>query len=202
MIFTAITIVSNYASYCTITKPVIRMYARSQPPKRPRPAPSSRPASTFHSSSTSAGKSRAPAKPRPHVNPNITPKNKIRLGEEIKERTYKDSLCNMCSDSSNSKYHHHFSSTSIRRMFMNQGSEAIKTYMCPICKILEPVDIPPKETRRVVLSSSTMYGIWDQLMPANTVHFNIDSVVGGKVWDMTTALKKKCLESLTCQWRR
>ena len=193
MIFTAITIVSKYASYCKITKPVIRMYARSQPPKRPRPAPSSRPASTFHSSSTSAGKSRAPAKPRPHVNPNITPKNKIRLGEEMKERTYKDSLCNMCSDSSNSKYHHHFSSTSIRRMFMNQGSEAIKTYMCPICKILEPVDIPPKETRRVLLSSSTMYGIWDQLMPANTVHFDIDSVVGGKVRDMTTALRKNYL---------
>ena len=76
---------------------------------------------------------------------------------------------------------------------MIQGSEAIKTYMCPICKILEPVDIPPKETRRVVLSSSTMYGIWDQLMPANTVHFDIDSVVGGKVRDMTTALRKNYL---------
>ena len=76
---------------------------------------------------------------------------------------------------------------------MNQGSEAIKTYMCPICKILEPVDIPPKETRRVVLSSSTMYGIWDQLMPVNTVHFDIDSVVGGKVRDMTTAIKTNYL---------
>ena len=30
-------------------------------------------------------------------------------------------------------------------------------------------------------------------MPANTVHFDIDSVVGGKVRDMTTALKKNYL---------
>ena len=65
--------------------------------------------------------------------------------------------------------------------------------MCPICKELERVTIPATETRRVVLACSTMYGIWDHAMPANTLHFDIDSIVGGKVKDMTRALLKNYL---------
>ena len=38
-----------------------------------------------------------------------------------------------------------------------------------------------------------MYGIWDHAMPANTLHFDIDSIVGGKVKDMTRALLKNYL---------
>jgi hypothetical protein len=53
--------------------------------------------------------------------------------------------------------------------------------------------IPSAETRRIVLASSTLYGVWDHPMPSNTVHFDIDSIVGGKVRDMTTALKKNYL---------
>ena len=93
----------------------------------------------------------------------------------------------MCSDTNYTVCHHHFSSTSIRRMFMNQ-SKRDRTYMCPICKTLEPVVIPSSETRRIVLASSTLYGVWDHPMPSNCVHFDIDSIVGGKVRDMTRAL--------------
>ena len=79
----------------------------------------------------------------------------------------------MFSDSSTPIYHQHFSTTDIRRMFIEQAamekSEVTKmTYMCPICSELEPVLFPPSETRRVVLASSTMYGIWGKKMPNNT----------------------------------
>ena len=64
--------------------------------------------------------------------------------------------------------------------------------MCPVCKTLEPVIVPAAETRRVVLADSTLYGVWDT-MPPNTVHFDIDTIVGGKVRDMTRALRRNYL---------
>ena len=65
--------------------------------------------------------------------------------------------------------------------------------MCPICKELESVTILATETRRVVMADSTFYGIWDHKLPANTEHFDMDSIVGGKVKDMTRALLKNYL---------
>merc|ERR1712173_459891 len=38
-----------------------------------------------------------------------------------------------------------------------------------------------------------MYGIWDHTLHARTVHFDMDSIVGGKVRDMTRALIKNYL---------
>ena len=111
---------------------------------------------------------------------------------ERRERTYRDSLCIMCSDAETRSKHHHFSSTSIRRMFMTPVGNHT-TYMCPICKTLEPVRIPPSDTRRIVLASSTLYGVWNQPLPSGTIHFDIDSIVGGKVRDMTRALTKNYL---------
>ena len=43
------------------------------------------------------------------------------------------------------------------------------------------------------MADSTMYGIWDHTLPAGTVHFDMDSIVGGKVRDMTRALIKNYL---------
>ena len=141
------------------------MYARATAAKRPSPA-MSRPPHTYHHNSTSSKQypahSQHAAKPKSQpsqkVNPKMTPRARARLSEEFRENTYKDSLCTMCSDSNYSVCHHHFSSTSIRRMFMNQSSSD-STYMCPICKTLEPVVIPSSETRRIVLASSTLYGV-------------------------------------------
>ena len=118
--------------------------------------------------------------------------------EEQRENTYRDRLCPMCSDSRTPIYHQHFSTTNIRRMFIDQAamekSDVKKmTYMCPICSELEPVLFPPSETRRVVLACSTMYGIWGKKMPSNTPHFDIDAIVGGRVRDMTRALVKNYL---------
>ena len=152
------------------------MYARKGATKRPRSPPSHLAAAARGAPGTSASSSQT----SPHVNPNLTSRGKTRVVEEMREMQYRDSLCKMCSDSSSSKYHHHFSSTSIRRMFMDQGAELVKTYMCPVCQKLEPCAIPPTETRRVVLADSTMYGVWGKEMPANTCHFDIDSIVGGR----------------------
>ena len=182
------------------------MYARKhcQQAKRPKLA-TARPVSTFHHNPSAPGvpwspdrhasssSARPRSQPSPHVNPKITAKGKVRLAEEMRENRYRDSVCTMCSDMNSTSRHHHFSSTSIRRMFMTPGYDRNTTYMCPICKNLEPVVIPPTETRRIVLSSSTLYGVWDRPMPSNTVHFDIDAIVGGKVRDMTTALKKNYL---------
>ena len=91
--------------------------------------------------------------------------------EESKESTSRDPLeCTMCSDIMTSRKHTHYSTTE-----------------------LESVFIPATETRRVVLDGDTMYGIWDNL-PANTEHFEMDSIVGGTVKDMTRALRKNYLQ--------
>ena len=44
-----------------------------------------------------------------------------------------------------------------------------------------------------MLADSTMYGVWGKEMPANTCHFDIDSIVGGQMRDMTRALIKNYL---------
>ena len=44
-------------------------------------------------------------------------------------------------------------------------SESNKTYMCCVCKDLEPVSIPATETRKVVLADSFLYGVWDKMPP-------------------------------------
>ena len=76
---------------------------------------------------------------------------------------------------------------------MDQGTEQVKTFMCPICNELEPCVISPTETRRIVLSDSTLYGVWGKKMPKNATHFDIDSIVGGQMRDMTRALVKNYL---------
>ena len=62
--------------------------------------------------------------------------------------------------------------------------------MCPMCKELEPVVVPASETRRIVLADSSLYGVWDSPKLKNMIHFVIDSIVGGRVRDMTTAFMK------------
>ena len=96
----------------------------------------------------------------------------------------------MCSDSVTKKYHRHYSTASTRRVRLQKGEG---TYMCDICKKLESVTVPANETRRVVVADSTMYGIWGEVDLASTEHFDIDSIVGGKVKDMTRALLKNYL---------
>ena len=163
--------------------------------KRAR-AGTSRPTTTkYHRSSMPANTTTArQSQGRVLVNPNkISPDGRARLAEELRESRFGDKVCTMCSDVGvNHTFRHtHFSSTAIRRM-ASKSSNTDKTYMCPVCKALEPVTIPAADTRRVVLADSIMYGIWDHMKPSK-YHFDIDSIVGGRVKDMTRALKKNYL---------
>ena len=54
--------------------------------------------------------------------------------------------------------------------------------------------VPDNETRRVVVADSTLYGIWGEVDLASTEHFDIDSIVGGKVKDMLRPLYKNYLD--------
>ena len=117
--------------------------------------------------------------------------------ELFRENVYRDKVCTMCSDSQKIRRHPHFSTTSIRRMFLEQKGdtdpEHERTFMCPICKQLELCVFPPSQTRRIVLTDSTMYGAWNKALPSGTIHFDMDSIVGGRVQDLTTALMKNYL---------
>ena len=127
------------------------------------------------------------------VNPQVIhPREKTRLEEELRETRYGDKVCEMCSSASRAVRHHHFSSMAIRRMVMSDRTSY--TAMCPVCKIPEPVAIPAMETRRVVMADSSLYGVWDKMPPKlQPQHFDIDSIVGGKVRDMTRALERNYL---------
>ena len=169
---TSIAVVSDSCQCSTIITPP-SMYSRGSAAAARRPKPYS--GSTASTSAGTAGQRSSSARPSsarpaPHVNPKITQQGKTRMYEELRENTYRDRLCPMCSDSSTAIYHQHFSTTDIRRMFLEQATKdktdkSKQTYMCPICSDLEPVLFPSTETRRVVLASSTMYSIWGKTMP-------------------------------------
>ena len=160
--------------------------------KRARAGPSRPTTSTTHHS-RSDGTSVRQGQGKVLVNPSrISAEGRAKLAEELREKKYGDNICTMCSDVGiNHTFRHaHFSSTAIRRM--SASSNTAKTFMCPICKAPEPINIPATETRKVVLADSTLYGVWDHMQP-NKVHFEIDTIVGGRVKDMTRALKKNYL---------
>ena len=169
------------------------MYGQQPAAKRPRPSSSRSPA-TFHHrhGKPNPGQSSGEARTKAVVDINTTPKARQGQYEETRENSYRDSLCIMCSDPLVSKHHHHFSSASIRRLLSDQTKGKGK-FLCPICKELEDVTVPASETRRVVMADSTLYNIWEQKLPKETPHFEIDSIVGGRVRDITRALIKNYL---------
>ena len=139
-------------------------------------------------STTTSGSSTASSQNRPAA-PSQSSASQRSAAEVSRERQYRDSVCTMCSDTVKTRRHHHFSSTSIRRMAKEQGVN----YMCPVCKALEPCLIPPNGTRRIILADSSLYGVWNQPNPANSIHCDFDCIVGGRVQDFTTALIKNYL---------
>ena len=178
-----------------------RMYKLSKTSKRPREEPA-RPIPTIDhsrrvrsntSASTSSSGTRNPATSSSSTTAGsaamVNPSTKEKPAKKFREKIYDlERACPMCSDSQGTIRHHHYSSTEIRRMFLDQGTQT--TYPCPICHDLEPVVVPPMEVRRIVLSDSSLHGVWNQTLPTNTVHFDIDVIVGGKVRDMGRAFDK------------
>ena len=171
------------------------MYPRSSAVKRPRQVPS-HPISTYHHTSSTqpavpgqTTSTRPRGQTTPHINPNkFKPGDMTRLREERRETKYRDSLCNICTGEGGAVQHTHFSTADLRSFALCYSYK--DTFMCPICKIMEPV-VPDKGmSRRVVLTSSTLYGIWEQPnLPPNTEHFELEAIVGGRVRDLTLALK-------------
>ena len=154
--------------------------------------PPSRSSQSASMSTSTPGTSSAPSTTRPAA-PALSNSRKRSAAEISRERQYTDSVCTMCSDSEKTRRHHHFSTTAIRRLMMSQSKEKDKKYMCPVCKSLESCLFPPSETRRIVLADSSIYGVWNKPLPENTIHFDIDCIVGGRVQDLTTALIKNYL---------
>ena len=140
-------------------------------------------------SSTTSASSQGRALVNPRV---VNSAGRVRLAEEIRENTYRDITCAMCSDMSQTIRHTHFSSSDIRRMMRYDVGNKDKNYMCPVCKAVEPVTIPATDTRRIVLADSSLYGVWEK-MPPSQIHYDIDSIVGGRVKDMTRALRRNYL---------
>ena len=161
--------------------------------KRPRMDPShSNSSSTSPNLSQSAvpgpGNQKRPSgHVKPHINPQIIkPGDMTSMSEELREAKFQDSLCELCSSKHRKIYHPHFSTQHVRDFSAKYRS--FGTFNCTICKKEEPVEMPSNVTRRLVLSDSTLYNIWDYPELKVDQHFEIEAIVGGRVRDITRAL--------------
>ena len=84
--------------------------------------------------------------------------------------------------------HQHFSTTNLQEFALQCTRNG---FMCPICHVLEDPVREAKATHRVILSDSTLYGIWDQPeLPNICSHFDMECIVGGHIKDLTKALRR------------
>ena len=126
------------------------------------------------------------------INPKvIRPGDITRIREEQKESKHRDKTCPLCSSRKTKVNHHHFSTQQIREFSLKYGT--LGTFTCPICKKDEPAELPTNVTRRVLLSSSTLFNIWEDSNFAADHHFEMEAVVGGRVRDMTRVLDRMYL---------
>ena len=130
---------------------------------------------------------------KPVVNPNrIRPEDHSWLLEVNREQRYADKPCAYCSSERREVKHHHFSTTQ-QRNFMLKHSKTGS--MCPVCQTIEPPAQEPT-TRRVILSDSTLFGVWDQQsLPNIASHMDIECIVDGRIRHLTRALRKNLLDS-------
>ena len=180
------TLVSN----CTMSR-------RGTGAKRARQEPSSYIStssnhSTTRSSQSATSKPGTSKQPPPHINPKVFRQEDVAwLRDEKGEAKYKDKLCSMCTSDRKRVHHHHFSTSNIRTFALcwTEGD-----FMCPICHKPEPPLQSKEITKRVILSSSTLYGIWDQpSLPTIAEHLELECIVGARVRDLTRALEKNLL---------
>ena len=113
------------------------------------------------------------------------------MSEELREAKYQDSLCELCSSQYRKFHHPHFSTQHVRDFSAKYRS--FGTFSCTICKKEESVEMPSNVTRRLVLSDSTLYNIWDYPELKVDQHFEMEAIVGGRVRDITRALDKMYL---------
>ena len=117
----------------------------------------------------------------------------VEADENLREYKYRDKICDYCSSSKEEVRHHHFS-TSMQRVFSILWTDG--NFMCPICQQPEPAVKSANTEHRVILSDSTLYGVWNSPdMPKISAHFEMECIVGGKIRDLTRALKKNILRN-------
>ena len=120
---------------------------------------------------------------RPHYNPRHAAPNEVI--ETVEETVYRDRLCTLCSDRQYSVHHHHISSESAR-VFAKQHIRDSHLFGCLMCKSQESVVRP--STRKLILTTSTLYNVWTQSSFKPDIHMEIESIVGGRIRDLTRAL--------------
>ena len=148
---------------------------RNQAQHRPRP---------YHQPSTSRGlpQSTVQHHARPVYNPRHARPDEVHAIAE--ENMYGDSLCTLCSGSDHRVNHHHMS-TQGARDFASQYQRGY-LFNCMMCKIDESIVRP--ETRKIILTSSTLYNVWKKKELKLPIHVEMESIVGGRIRDMTRAL--------------
>ena len=100
------------------------------------------------------------------------------------ESLYRDRVCELCSDEGHKVCHHHVSSQSVRLFATKYQSGYL--FHCMMCKAQESTVRP--HTRKLILTTSTLYNVWtcpDLNLP---IHIDIESIVGGRIRDLTRAL--------------
>ena len=124
----------------------------------------------------------------PHVNPKMlaSARDMHRMREEMSEARHRDSYCQLCSEERD-VYHPHFSTQHMREFATQYRSG--KTYHCPMCKKEEPIELPKNTTRRIILSSSILYNVWEYPTLQVSQHIDMEAIVGGRVRDLTRALR-------------
>ena len=133
--------------------------------------------------------------PRAHINPAVFQFQSgdiARLSEETREAEYRDKPCSYCSSTSTVVRHHHFS-TMEQRAFARKWTKG--DFMCPVCQKLEPTIQSCNTTKKLVLTDSTLYGVWNNpIMPKKSEHLEFECIVGARVKDLTRALVKNVLK--------
>ena len=121
---------------------------------------------------------------RPHYNPRQVHPEEVQASQE--ENVYGDRLCKLCSDTDHSVYHHHMSSQAIRDFARKHQRGYL--FGCLMCKQSESTVRP--STRKIILTSSTLYNVWNSDELQLPIHVEMEAIVGGRVRDMTRALIK------------
>ena len=123
-----------------------------------------------------------PGQVRPHYNPHLTQPSEVR--ETAEETLYQDRICTLCSDKQHDMTHHHVSSESVRVFAKKHMRKFL--FSCIMCKVDESVVRPA--TRKLILTTSTLYNVWAQGNFKPDMHVEIESIVGGRFRDLTRAL--------------
>ena len=122
-----------------------------------------------------------PRRARPVYNQKVVGTAEVSASQE--EHRYSDRECELCSDQDHIVCHHHVSSQSVRKLAERFQSSYL--FHCMMCKTQESIIRPA--TRKLILTTSTLYNVWnsDLKLP---IHIDIESIVGGRIRDLTRAL--------------